>query len=645
MAEYWYGSERGGLQAQRAKFWWREPKDTIHEALFAQIKTLQNAQRYRQQANLHHVRLYGDSEIMGLDADQYARSETYEEHATYNVIEQMIDTLHADITGDRARIMFLTDGGTMDKKEQAKKLGRYIDGEFYRCGVHTEVAPDVALDAQVLGTGFARTYRCHHTNRPKVKRVFADKVIVDDAEAHDRDPRQLFILDEVPRESVIGAWAQGDSALVEKLKLTPEAKKVGGTPNTVSDMVYIAEAWHLPNRPLDPDATDKDVIAAGGVHIIAVENHPLMIRPWRRQRFPVSTLRYKRRNQGWWGKGIAEILDGRQVAINEMLWKMHMTLKLAGPKIFVAPGSEMNTAHLTNEIWGIIETNVPPHVVVFEGIPPELFRMLQTEIQAAADLVGVNAISSGSDLPPGLQGGSGRAIRLYTDSKSKRHIKFRQAYDQWHVDVSECLIAENKELEKEGTTYEVMAPMPEQGTAERIKWKDVSFGDQETMMLPYPTNFLSNTPQGRVRDLEDLFNVAPQLRPMALELLDYPDIRAAQNTITSSQELIRQICENILYKGETYGPDPHLPMEATLATARNMYLLGIKDKAPEANLEKLRAFMVAVEKMHREAQAAAAPAPGALPPAPPQPGPGPAAPPGAPGPQVPPAGGGGGLPQ
>lgn len=629
MGEIWY--DKNHNEPQKNRFWWREPKTQMHTAVHGFVRTLMHEQKYRMGMLVHCIRLYGNLDIPGIDADQYARGGDDDDHIAYNIIESAIDTIHADIIANRGRVMFLTDGGKWKERQRAQGLTKFIDGQFYHTGMHTDVGPMACLDALVTGTGFVKP--CVKFGKPGLDRVLPGEIWVDDAEARDGKPRSMFQVKTVPRESVVAEFARDNPALAEKLKQTREAERDGVRKRTLADVVDIIEAWHLPAYPVDDDTPDADVIRAGGVHCICVENTVIKVKPWRKPYFPPTPLRYKQRNLGYWGKGPGEILSGSQVSINELLWKIHMSLRLAGPKVFVHPGSELNEAHFNNEIWGIIETLEPPHMALFESVPPDLFRQLLHELEQAYALVGVNMIAAGGGLPAGLEGGSGKALRLYSDTKSKRFIAFKNNWDQWHIDAATKLIDMTRDVERDGRPYELLVPS-EDGTARMVKWSDVNLPRDKYIMQAWPTSYLSSTPSSRIRDVEDLLKVFPQMQDHVMHLLDFPDIKAVAKVLASETEIARQFIERVLYDGEELSPEPMMNFALTLELARKYYLQGILEKAPEDNLENLRQFMVLIENQLKQAEAAsapppAAPAPLALPPAP-------AAAPGAPSGPLPP---------
>jgi len=185
-------------------YWWKQKdKSKIHEDVFAKVKHMDQNQNYRSADNLRHMRLYGNYEMLGLHAYQYARTETSyntTHRVTLNVVQSMIDTVVSKIGKNRPKPMFLTDGGDWSLQSKAKKLNQFVEGQFHA----TELWEKAALafqDACIFGTGALKIFR--DGENIKVERVFIDEILVDDAEAYYSEPRQLHQRKYINREVLL----------------------------------------------------------------------------------------------------------------------------------------------------------------------------------------------------------------------------------------------------------------------------------------------------------------------------------------------------------------------------------------------------------------------------------------------------------
>ena len=101
---------------QFAKYWWEEPKTTVHETLFSILRFLDQNQGYRREMDLRHIRLYGNLNVLGLSAYTYAKSDfaggsSQVDRVTLNVVQSCCDTATQKIAKNKPKPTFLTEGG------------------------------------------------------------------------------------------------------------------------------------------------------------------------------------------------------------------------------------------------------------------------------------------------------------------------------------------------------------------------------------------------------------------------------------------------------------------------------------------------------------------------------------------------------
>lgn len=628
MGEIWY--EQQAQMQDRHRFWWKAPDEDMASAVSMVVDRILERQRGMYGEMLHHARLYSNRSNINLGADgyiQYRNDDT--EESVYNVIESAVDTVQAELVSQRSKVMFLTDGAAWDARERAKAMNRYVDGQFWRTGFHKQTDPDITLDALALGTGYAKNYTHNKTRERCIERVFTPNIVVDDMEAKDRRPRSMYEIQSVPREAAIAIYAYGNRKLEEKLREAPASRLTAphdkGT--RTADMIDLFEAVHLAPCLIDEDESDKDAKAAGGVRVLGTRNATIACEPWRHPWHPWTALRYKNRLVGWHGKGLAEIMRGTQGAINHQLWKIHESLRLSGPKIFVPTGSDVGEMELDNEVWGVIYCDEQPMYTVFDSVPPDLFRQLMTEIEQAYNMAGVNMMSVQGDMPGGLDGGSGRAIRLYADTKSKRYTVMREHREQFAVDVAEKDLTLARDERKRDSSYELKVVAPtDDGDAKLVEIEDVDLDRDRFIMQPWPTNYFSSSPSSKTKEVEELMQILPEeMRPSLVSALDFPDVKAFTRLIQSEDESIRKLLEEILYKEKDHGVIAEINPNALAATAKNYIIAASIEGVPEARIQAVREYVKRHLALHQTAQQAAqaAPPPQAAPPqgAPPPQGP------------------------
>src|SRR5688572_9329709 len=108
------GGRRPAGQKQDLGFWWMAEKNEAHEAVFAVVKAIEEQQASRVHANMLHLLLYGDKDLMPLTpraAGGSALNRSSADRITFNVIRMAVDTLCAKISKAKPKPTFITDGG------------------------------------------------------------------------------------------------------------------------------------------------------------------------------------------------------------------------------------------------------------------------------------------------------------------------------------------------------------------------------------------------------------------------------------------------------------------------------------------------------------------------------------------------------
>lgn len=574
--------------------WWKESKGEVWRALWGVARTLREEQQSTQKKHLHHNRLYGNMAMAGIEAYNYNQFEdSYEDRLTYNVVESSVDTIHADICAMKSKAMFLTDEGDWKQQRRAQRLNRYTFGQLMSLGFWKDTSPNVIWDALIFGTGMPRVKAEH--GKPSIVRVFPNEIIVDDIDARERKPRMMLWhglrnKDQL-RQEFLDAGKKREAAMVEQARIV----EMDNSTSLAVAQIEVVEGWHLRSSPSAND----------GRYTMACIDGKLKDEDYEYDYFPFPELRYKPRRLGYWGKGVPEIQSGAQMAINDLLWQIHEHLRLGGMKVFVKPGSGMNMAHLDNEIMGVIETLEPPFLADFSSVPPDLIKQYHEEVQGAYSLVGVSMMSASSELPAGLTRPSGKALRIYSDKKSQRFVKFAQAVEDWTIDVNEQLIAVEKQLQKDGEPYSLLVPRGD-GTAELLKWADVDMDRDKYIMQAFPTSFLSATPASRIKDVQELVTLVPDLQQYALKLLDFPDLKQVTSLLEANLETIMRLLEHNSDLTEKTShkylpPEPLMDLGLTMKLSQAYYLRAKNQGATDDDLKYLNKFMEQAQHMIEDA--------------------------------------------
>lgn len=579
----------------------QETSDEAARTLLVLLEALAFERAYIDRRYRKAIELYENVECGNLVAWQYMTDTDVDGIYQYNLIESIIDTVQAEIITNRTRPQFFTDGGDWESKERAKLLTSFMSGVFSENKIYKKVAPQVCLDALIFGTGFVKVYE--EDGRLKADRCFPPEVVVDEVEAalSGGKPRNMYYVRHLPKSAVLGMFEDDPVATQKILSAGSVSFEARGGFRTHLDIVVLAEAWHLP-------CGDSDK----GRHTIICGDACLVDEDYGNDFFPFVSLRYKERTKGFLGKGIPEILEGQQELINDLRDKINAQILGSAPFIWSPPGAKLTESEISNRIWRVIESETPPQYVAYNSVPTDLLSRLQSEIAEAGMLVGANALMLRSELPPGLNSGSGRALRIYNDTKSKRFMRFARAYEDFHIELSDLFLkiadcATDYFDAKIETVYEAG------GYIKKLSYDDIRLKDGLYVIRPEPINFLSDTPSGRLSDIEALASIFPeQMKSQLVSLLDNPDIRSISNYLNADQDAIEKACSSILRGEKTSGqvaPNEYLDLQLCVQISRRILLEAQTAGAPVERLLELENWIGMVQSMIQKANEPQAPPP------------------------------------
>lgn len=555
-------------------YWWREKEDKIHESVFAKVKHLQEKQSFRSGDNMRFMKLYGNYELMGLQAYQYARTETSYNtmnRVTLNVVQSMIDTVVSKITKSKPKATFLTDGGDWSLQSKAKKLTKFVEGQLHSCNYY-EIAEMAFQDACIFGTGAIKIFT--QDGAVKAERVFIDEIIIDDAESMYSEPRQIHQKKYIHRDVLKEMFPNHVGFIESAGKTSDFYHKIED-----KDMLQVIESWHLPSGK---DAKD-------GKHAISLENITLFSEEYAKHYFPFVFIRWGKRPLGFFGQGLAEQLAGLQLEINKILKTIQVSMHLTSiPKVFVESSSKVVTAHLNNKIGGVIKyVGTKPSYESVSAIPQDLFMHLDRLYNRAFEIAGISQLSAQSSKPSGLD--SGRALREFSDIESERFQSVSRRYQQSFIEASKMFVDMARDLYYEDG--ELTVKVKGDRFLETINWKDVDMEEDKYMLHIFPTSSLPSTPSGKLQSVQELLQAGMISPDEGLKLLDFPDLKSFMDRKNSGLEDIEKMIELIIDKGEYQTPEPYQDLNNGIRMMQQAYLLYRTQNAPEERLDLFRRWI------------------------------------------------------
>lgn len=551
-------------------FWYEADNNTdMARQMFSQVKYLRdNSLGMVEEENLLNVRLYGNSEIFGLNPYDYSNKRS-DARIGLNVIKQACDTATSRIAKSKPRPQFLTQNGDYRLKNEAKKLQRYVDGTFYENKAY-QLGQDVFRDGTIVGKGCVKFFP--KTTRIGMERVFVNELLVDQAESMYGMPSILYQRKTINKRKLRSMY-KGKGAMIDQ---TPNIEDATMSGIRLSQMVEIIEAWKLPSGE---DTND-------GLHIIATEKGILFKEEWVEDWFPFEFFDWSKRVFGWYSSGISDELRGIQLEINKILVVIQRSMHLgAVPKIFLDANSKIVKAHINNEIGGIITySGLKPSYDQLMEVPPVLFQQLQNLYDKAFQVVGLSQMSVTGQKPAGLD--SGKALRTFNDIETERFSVVAQNYDQFFVDMANKLILmSERESKKKGSKLKVTSFNSK--FIEPIEWKDINIKKDQYVLKTFPTNFLSTTPEGKLADIGDLMGLGMLDQREAQALLDYPDLEGVTEYKNAQFDDIHCVLEQIVDDGIYNPPMPLQALEYGKQLFQQVYVKLKNQKLEPERLEML----------------------------------------------------------
>lgn len=549
-------------------FWWNGKKGEVHKGVFETIKHLQTKQANKSEENLRNLRLYGNSEVLGLRWGDYSTVKNLSK-LTLNVIQSAVDTATARIAKTKPKAMLLTEDGDYSMIRKAKSLEQYIGGCFYNMDFY-EKAQSIFRDAGVWGDGLIKFYE--EDGQIKCERVVPEEIMVDEDECiYGESSQKTMHQIKYVSKDVLKAKHKGKNYLIDsantgsehymKSKLSP-------------DMAMVVESWKI------PDGKGKK-----GRHTISISNCDLFDEEYEVDYFPFEKWGWNPRLMGYWSQGISEILTGIQIELNKVLKNYQISLHLgAVGKLYVEEGSKVVTSHLNNQIGSIIKyRGTMPTEGQLMRIPPELMQTIIFLYDKAFQQIGLSTMSTQSEKPTGLD--SGKALRTFHDIESERFAVTSQRWENFYMKCSKKVIKMSKRMAEKNKDMSVK--VVDSKNMKVIKWKDVNMEEDAYVMKMYPTNLLSDDPSSKFQEVTELMNSGLINQRTASSLLQFPDIENAMSLQNSIVEDIRGTIEDIVDEGLYNPPEPFQDLEYAIPQMQSAYL---KYKRSNLEIERLELF-------------------------------------------------------
>lgn len=598
--------------------WWKAPEAEMHMHVTAVTRRIETDQAPRLGEMLRYARLYAQRNFQGFGSSQYQRaiatSPRNQNVLKLNVIKACISTSASKISKNRPRALFLTDGADYELQDRAEKCTQYVDGLFRATDVYTH-GQAVFVDSQVFGTGGLEVFAEGETI--KVERVFIDEIRVDAEDGKRGKPRQMHRVISAPRDGLLALYGK-DPAKAEAIRNAPAVKLEPGS-TTVADHVAVTRSWHL--------RTTEE--ADDGRFTVTIDGATLQCLPWRHDYFPILFLRWEPALSGFFGVGLCEELTPVQLAINRMLRRIDDGLEGAVPRTFLNGEAQVNRAAITDEVWSIINYSGvnPPVFSPTAAFPAEVYTFLWNLWNKAFEVSGVSQLSATGKKPAGLD--SGVALREYQDIESERFVLAGQRWEAFFMEIARVMLDMTRDLAARNPKLSIK--VVDGDVTNNLTWlKDVNLTEDQYLLQVWPTAGLPQSPAGRLAFVSELRKQGfLQSNEIALQLLNYPDLKKWISLENAGLKNVRKTIALILNKGIVSEPTEYMPLDMAIREAHAAYLDGLTNGRPRERLDLLETWIGQADALLKRLKAEAAPPAPAPGPGGPGMGPEAGAPPGA----------------
>lgn len=576
--------------------WWtaKDEKDLAMQ-LCSTAASLKQDQLYRTRQLAVDVRLYS-----GLSVYSYAGSNVSkmdqtkalpDDRPTFNLIQSCVDTLVSRISQSRPAPVFLTDNSDYKERNLAQKLNGFVLGEFYQAKAY-EKATKMLRDCCVMGTGVLKVY-AGDDDKVCIDRVLETDLFVDEADALNGDPQQLYQLKLMDRKKLISR----NPKLAKMLGDAPQAysDNAPGTTRTISDQIMVVEGWKLPSMKGAKD----------GRHTIACVNGVILDELWEKDKFPFVFMNYSEPFLGFFSKGLGTQLFGTQLTLNRILYTIARAITLVGvPRVFQDQSSKIVSTHNNNEIGVIIKHSGPrPEYIVAPCNAPELYAERDKLIQYGYQQCGVSAMQASSQKPMGLD--SGEAIRSFDDISTDRFAELSRKFDNVFIDLAYLVTDVAMDIAKETGSYQTVYPN-KNGTKE-IDLPNIKLLKNPFVIQCFNSSSLPRDPAGRMQKVTEMVQSGMISLKEGRRLIDYPDLQQMEKLANASEERIFQYLDAIVEDGKWNPPDIFMDLALAEELTVQYINLYVSAKLEADRAQQLRDFFVLIQTLKAQSMPPVAP--------------------------------------
>lgn len=608
---------RGGYEMRD-----RDEEDSLaHEKLHAVVSHIERTQDRKRDLLLFGA-MYGGGIPPaggGMAVDQYIRTTPGNRgNLSLNVTRNVVDAVTSRVFSKaEPKLTYVTEGGSFEKQDNAKKLELGVEGAFYNADAYDKFV-DCGRDGCVFGTGFVKVFPDKDIRKVRVMRRMPWEVVFDNGESlyepgNDDELRCLYTACYWDKFRLAHYAKIGQMA--SSLDIEDKCQhilRLGGERDEDAEFGYqqvalrvrVEEAWHLPSGVGAPD----------GRHVIAVHGKTLCDESWDGgcpgRPWTFAWYRWSKPIVGFYGQGIVEIGQGIQAEINKLVREIQNGHHLIKGSWLVEQNSKVVTAHINNDLSRIMKyQGTKPEYQAPAIISPEVYEHLWALVAKYYEISGINQQTAQAQKPADLK--SGEAQRVYADQQTETLLEKGKRFARFVRQCGQLVVDAAKELAEDGP-YEVRA-FADDGF-ETIDWKELDDPDGYELRV-HETSNMPGTPSGKIELANELAGLPGADFDGAdiLEIIGMPDMLQKTREKQASRKLVEKKVGAMIREGTPYEPHGFLNLPEAVIIATQLRNLAECKDVPSDRLDLVQDFITKcvalpeyAQQMQQQEQAAAA---------------------------------------
>lgn len=558
---------------------WELEKEDVAKNVTATVDHLRHLAATRHEKESRFLRMYcPDPSGNTTNLIGYLRRD----RPQFNLVKQGVDTQLAMVASQKFMPRYIITEGSFDLGRVARLRTRVLEGLVEDLKISAQMYM-AALDAYTLGTGHLIGYLDPDTSEPVIERCLPGEVVVDPHSTVNGKATKAYRRRSISADVLCDLYPSIEDHLIRSsTKPTAKDKLLKDLPsdNTV-DEVRVDEAWSLPvgDRP--------------GRHVICTSKVILLDEEWKHSMLPVIPVYYQKRPLGYWGIGIAEIIQDEQARLDRILTRIDACQEIDATIFIMAtnPQQKFQSETVPGAPARVFRATggQPAQFHNFRGTSAHLTQEVEAIRERFLSLLGISQLQAENKKPAGITSAVGQRTFADLSQQRQRQISdnFKEAWQQV-IELLEILCEERQNQPGEG--YEVVARTTRGlvPLVRRVKWSDAHLPSEQYRLS---LQLVSDTPRqvgSVIEQVQEWIQSGFSRRDFAQkQVLDNPS-DDFQRRETADVDYACWMVEQVLDGNFDVQLDPYLKPEVAFDVFRTSYLPVKSDGAPEDVLNKLR---------------------------------------------------------